>query len=141
MEKTVARSSLPASFESDELAIIGRYTTDSVEKSDVIVEDVLGPRLESVNPSELAVTALDATPAQALSGALRAGDLVSLVLSAGPGSTSTVVIRDVVVLNAVQVNDEAHVVTVGLDESQATDFGSTTFVDWRLVREVAYQLP
>jgi hypothetical protein len=138
VETRVAKSSLPAAFESDEDAVIGKFTTSPLDKSSVLVGETLGPRLNQTNPSALVVTALDASPAQALSGALKAGDRVTLLISDAP-SAIPLVIRHVIVLHEVRVKKGAYVVTVGLQRKQAKAFASTTLTDWRLLRERAYE--
>lgn len=141
VETSIAKSSLPADYESDVDAVIGKYTTAFVEKSDLIKEGQLGPRLDGVNTDELAVAALNGTASQGLAGALRAGDRVQLTLTATDSDSPPILLRGVLVLASDRLTDNAYVITFGLSARQNSAFAAVPLKDWRLVRQQVNPAP
>lgn len=140
-ERTLARSSLPAGFESDEDAVVGKYTQVAVKRSKVLGSSELGPPLAVPDLNQLHITALDATPAQALAGVLGPGDRVSLLLFTASSSRPFKILHNVLVLDASETAQNQYVVVFALDSNQAAAYSATSWSDWRLIRDQAFLLP
>ncbi len=117
-ETLVPRSSLPSDYKVDADAVVCTYTLDSLKQGETITASFLGPRI-AADVGDLATTALDATPAQALDGRLRPGDRIRLVPGGQVKATGTQPLANVLVLR-ISRQDSRYVVTFGLTPTQLT---------------------
>lgn len=142
-EENVSRGSVPDGAEVDRDAILGKYTTSRVLHDQPLRRAALGPRLDDAPTSELVVTALNATPGQALNGALARGDQVRLLLSADAVHRPPVAIAGVLVLDVSPPEGDRpqYVLTFGLNGVQRDLYTGTEWTRWELVREKPYEQP
>ncbi|WNB85155.1 SAF domain-containing protein [Cellulomonas sp. ATA003] len=135
----VPRTSVPNDALTDEDAILGKYTVQSMSRGDPITRGALGPAQIGAVVDGLSLVALPATLPQVLNGELRRGDTIEL-LFASRIDGQAVSIPGVSVID-VRRAERAYTLTVGLSDDQLADFRTADWQDWSAVRSEPYASP